>query len=449
MTIWLAVLWTLLHELVRALLVPLRVVLYLPYRKHWRAVAREVLGGVAADPGGDAGESLDAFLQRARPRRGERPHVFVSAGEASGENHGTRLLRELAETDIRWTCFGGHQLQAAGAELLLPLSEHAVMGFFSVLKQLPLILRAYARFLRLLRDDPPDLAVLIDYPGLHLVMAKAARYAGVPVLHYIAPQYWAWGPWRMRRYRRSVPATLTILPFETAFFRRFGVPACYVGHPLLDQLAESPADPVATAAVAAVPSLCLLPGSRSAEIRANLPGMLRVARTLRQQHPGLRVVVAHSHEQRFATIRELLAAHGEDLATFVPGALAPQLAGARLVLAKSGTGSLEACLFGTPTIVVYRLRSPLATLGYHSILSVPWIAAANLIAGRRVVPEFCFHHDGGWDDVAAAASELWRDGDSRAQCLDGLREVRRRLGEPGASGRVARIVTAFLQRCTS
>ena len=116
---------------------------------------------------------------------------------------------------MRSSAFGGSALAAAGANVRFGLSEHAVMGVVGVLKQLPLILRAYADFVRLLRDDPPDLVVLVDYPGLHLVMAKACRRRSVPVLHYIAPQYWAWGPWRMRRYRRAVDATLTILPFET------------------------------------------------------------------------------------------------------------------------------------------------------------------------------------------------------------------------------------------
>jgi lipid-A-disaccharide synthase len=318
------------------------------------------------------------------------------------------------------------------------------MGFLGVLRQLPLILRAHATFLRLLRDDPPDLAVLVDFPGLHVVMAKACRRAGVPVLHFVAPQYWAWGPWRMRRYRRSVDATLTILPFETAFFRRFGVPAHYIGHPLLDELQRAPADPQAVAGVRARPTLCLLPGSRRSDIAANLPGMLRTARALRGEVTDLRVVLPHRDPRRTAAIRELLAAHGGDFVEHHEGPLAPWLAGSRLVLAKSGTGSLEACLHGVPVVVAYQLRSVLATIGYHNILSVPFIAAANLIANRRVVPEFCFHHPGGWDGVLDAARVLWRDGPARSECIDGLREVRRRLGEPGATARVAALVRAFL-----
>jgi lipid-A-disaccharide synthase len=439
----LQVLLVLLRETLRAVLVPLRVLAYVPFRKHWRKVAREVLDSAAAAPVEETQQALEGFFARRRPRHGARPHLFVSAGEASGEAHAARLVRALG-TDVRCTAFGGHALADAGAELRFALSEHAVMGVHGVLRQLPLLVRAVVSYLRLLRDDPPDLVVLVDYPGLHVVMAKQARRLGIPVLHYVAPQYWAWGPWRMRRYRRSVDATLTILPFETAFFRRFRIPAAYIGHPLLDELERHPPDAAAVAAVRNTPTLVLLPGSRRAEIAANLPGMLRVAQALRAADPRLRVVLPHKDPRRSATLRDALAAHGATFVEYHEGPLGPWLAGARLVLAKSGTGSLEACLSGSPTIVVYQLRGMLAALGYHNILSVPWIAAANLVAGRRVVPEFCFHHRGGWDDVQRAAEQLWLDGPERTAAVQGLAEVRQRLGAPGATARVAAIVRTFL-----
>ncbi len=433
---------TLLRELLRALLTPLRVLLYLPARRRWRQLAREALAAAAKAPPQAPDAQLQAFFAARRQPRSGQPHLFLSAGEASGEAHAARLLRELP--GVRATAFGGAQLQQAGADVRVHLSEHAVMGVRGVLAQLPLILRAFAAYLRVLRDDPPDLVVLVDYPGLHVVMAKAARRRGIPVLHYVAPQYWAWGPWRMRRYRRAVDGTLTILPFETAFFARFDVPAAYIGHPLLDELAAHPPDAAAVAAVRARRTLVLLPGSRHAEIDANLPGMLQVAAALRDDEPALRVVLPHKNPRRTARIRELLAAHGASFVEHHEGPLAPWLAGAHLVLAKSGTGSLEACLHGNPTIVVYQLRGWLASLGYHNILSVPFIAAANLIAGREVAPEFCFHRPEGWGDVLVAARRLWRNEAARASCRQGLAEVQERLGAPGATARVAAIVRSFL-----
>jgi lipid-A-disaccharide synthase len=439
----LRVAFVLAKEIVRALLVPFRLLAYLPRRHRWRRQSAEVLAAAAAESPGEPAQDLAAFFGKRRPLRGERPHLFVSAGEASGEMHAANLVRALPG-DWRYSAFGGTPLASAGADVRFHLSEHAVMGIVGVLRQLPLILRAFADFLRLLRDDPPDLVVLVDYPGLHLVMAKACKRAKVPVLHYVAPQYWAWGPWRMRRYRRAVDATLTILPFEVAFFRRFRVPASYIGHPLLDELAQAPPDPNAVAAVRATRTLVLMPGSRRGEIATNLPGMLRVAAALRALDPSLRVVLPHKNEGRTALLRELLATHDAAWVEHHSGPLSPFLAGAWLVLAKSGTGSLEACLQRAPTIVVYQLRGMLATLGYHNILSVPFIAAANLIAGRRIVPEHCFAGDGGWQRVQADAERLWSDPEARRTMLADLDELRARLGAPGATARTATIVRHFL-----
>ena len=441
LSIWLTVALTLLRELLRTLAVPFRVVAYLPFRHYWRRVAKEALDAAAQTDHSD--DSLAQFFQKRSATPKQRPHLFVSAGEASGELHAARLVAALPDS-LRVTAFGGSQLAAAGAELRFALSEHAVMGVLSVLKQLPLIVRAFATYLDMLQNDPPDLVVLVDYPGLHLVMAKAAKRKQVPVLHYIAPQYWAWGPWRMRRYRRSVDATLTILPFETEFFRRQHVPAAYIGHPLLDEIAEHPPDPAATAEVRARRTLVLMPGSRRAEIQANLAGMLRVADALRARDPELRIVLPHKNPRRTEMIRSLLRELGATTVEHHEGPLHNWLRGAHLVLAKSGTGSLEACLHGNPTIVVYKLRGMLASIGYHNILSVPWIAGANLIANRTVAPEHCFASEDGWNGVQRDAETLWHDAEARRICMQDLDEVERRLGQPGATGRVAAIVRSFL-----
>lgn len=446
---------TILRETLRTLGTPLRLLAYLPMRRRWRRLAQQALAASAhgdpnqRDDDDVAARLVERALESGRVRTGKRrPRVFLSAGEASGDAHAARLCAAIQQqADV--VAFGGPMLQKAGADVRYPLAEHAVMGVVAVLKQLPFVVRAYATFLRMLRDEPPDLVVLVDYPGLHLVMAKACKRARVPVLHYVAPQYWAWGPWRMRRYRRAVDATLTILPFETAFFRQFEVPARYIGHPLLDQIAAAPPAANEVEAVRATPTLCLLPGSRRSEIEANLPGMLEVARRLRRGEPSMRIVIAHRDARREELLRTTLAAHPCDGAEVQMGPLAPWLAGSRLVLAKSGTGSLEACLFGNPVVVVYKLRSALATMGYHNILSVPFVAAANLIAAREVVPEFCFHGEDGWDRVAAAAQRLWSDGEARRNCEAGLAEVKARLGGPGATQRTASIVRAFFERTVS
>ncbi len=181
------------RELVRALVVPFRVLAYLPHAARWRQRAAEALSASVA-----AGErdELARFLGLHPPRRDRRGHVFVSCGETSGETHALHLVDAVAaacaarpdRSPPRWSGFGGARLAARGVDVRFLLSEHAVMGIGGVLTSIPLILRAFGDFLAMLRDDPPDLIVLIDYPGLHLVMAEAARRHGVPVVHYVAPQ---------------------------------------------------------------------------------------------------------------------------------------------------------------------------------------------------------------------------------------------------------------------
>lgn len=433
----------LLREAWRAICFPVWVIAYLPRRRYWQARTRAAL---MAPPGTVSTAHVLHALRRNRST-GTPAHVFVSAGEISGEQHAAALIDAVHDLGLRprWTCFGGPRLAAAGGDVRFALSAHAIMGVAGVLRSLPFILRAFASFVRLLRDDPPDVVVLVDYPGLHLVMGRQARRRGIPVVHYVAPQYWAWAPWRLRRYRACIDATWAILPFEPAYYAQAGIAAQYIGNPLLDQIDAAPADPVAVREVRARPTLCLLPGSRRSEIERNLPHLVRITRNLRRRHPGLRCVIAHVDERRRDLIAAGLAEAGSEgeLELHI-GPLAAWLAGARVVLAKSGTGSLEACLHGAPTVVFYRMRGPLVGFLFRNYLNVPWIAAANLIAGRVVVPEFCFAGDDGWANVEAAASDLLAEGPTRATMLTDLAEVRRRLGASGATRRAARSLVEFL-----
>jgi lipid-A-disaccharide synthase len=439
--VWATILWLLLREILRAVLVPWHLLLYLPQRKRWRQEAVDML---SQPPASSDGSGAREFGTRAKGHG----KIFISAGETSGELHAVEVMRAVRDaggetaTGTTWTCFGGPQLEAEGATLLYPLSDRAVMGVTGVFASLPFVLKSVARFMRMLDEDPPDLVVLVDYPGLHLVLARLAHKRGIEVLHYIAPQYWAWAPWRMHRYRRSISATLTILPFESTFFGRAGIPSEYVGHPLLDQMETPQTDPGPSS------TLCLLPGSRRKEILRNLPGMIGVAKRLREAHQDAVVVLPHTDSRRAPIIEDMLRVHDAAFIEFLRGPIGPVLSAARVVLAKSGTGSLESCLYRTPTVVVYKLGGALSAFFTRNFLSVPWIASANLIAGRQVIPEYCFRREEVWDDVTRSVLDLWDESPIREDCLAGIGEVRRRLGQPGASARVARWVLPFCARTT-
>jgi len=282
-------------------------------------------------------------------------------------------------------------------------------------------------------------------------MAEAARRRGVPVVHYVAPQYWAWGPWRLARYRRAIDASLTILPFEPSFFAGLGLTSAYVGHPLLDQIADERGDDHRANATPRRPRtprplLVLMPGSRRREIDLHLAPMLRVAERLRRQRRDLRIVIPHRDPRRLEAIRAAVHAAGaEQTVEIAEGPPSPWLAAARAALVKSGTGSLEACLHRVPTCVVYVVDSVFARLLLRWLLTVPYFAGANLCMARRIVPEIGIEREAQWDEVHDAVGRLLDDGPERARCIADLAALRERLGEPGASARVARWILPFCE----
>lgn len=423
-----------LREILRVVALPFHLLAFLPRRGRHLRGARDALQGGSRPTAGVA-----LVVAPTPPHR-----VFLSCGEASGEELTLRLLDAATSRCAasgrplpQILAFGGARLQARGVDLRFPLADHAVMGIAGVLASIPLILRAFATYLRILRDERPDLVFLVDYPGLHLVMAEAARRRGIPVVHYVAPQYWAWGPWRMERYRRAVDATLTILPFEPAFFQSVGLRSEYVGHPLLD----APRDPPHEALAGPARVLLLLPGSRRKEIALHLLPMVEVARRLRALEPDMRVIVAHRDERRIAAIRALLAgAHDVDFVEVLHTEPRRVLSRAHACLVKSGTGSLEASLARVPSVIVYVVQGPVARLVRRHLLTVPFFGSANLCMARQVQPEIAIESTADWQRAGDELAALWRDGPRRAHALADLDALRTRLGEPGASTRAARLL---------
>ena len=319
------------------------------------------------------------------------------------------------------------------------------MWLWDAIKKVPFFAGVYGRFLQHLDRARPDLVVLTDYPGFHMVLAAAARQRGIPVLYFITPQYWAWGPWRMRRFEQSVHGALSILPFEPSFYRDLGVPCDFIGHPMVDQQERDPLDESVVEDVRSRPTLAVMPGSRRAEIANHLEGLLGVVQRFRRAQPDVRVVIPHRAPERLEQIRAELDRLGADGIETRAGHVRECLAGSRLAIAKSGTGSLEACFQETPTVIVYKLSSRFQSWSFNHFLSVPFIGAANLIAGRQVVPEICFRDPGDWHRIDEEVRTLWQEGARRRRCLADLAEVRQRMGEPGGGDRAAKWVVAALR----
>ncbi len=375
-----------------------------------------------------------------------KPRIFLSVGDVSGEAHTLDLLERTAASGLeaQWIGLGGKTMERAGVRLLADLTSRPVMGFGPALARIPFYMGVIARTLALFRRDPPDLAVLVDSPALNLLLGQKARRMGIPVLYYVCPQLWAWAPWRMKRFQRACDGALTLFPFEAPFFRRGGIHAAWAGHPLARKVKKLLDPPGKENPFRDPPTLALLPGSRPRDQEGNLPLMVAALGILRRQGRKIRAVVGQDDPGRLEKARRILASlpGGEEIET--TGDLHGLLAGARLAVVKSGTGSLEAALAGTPNLVVYALSPFLRFLG-NRFLSVPWVAAANLSAGKEIVPELLLV-PGEEEALARATARLWDDPAERERQKKDLLEIRKRLLPSGREADPAAWIRSLLGR---
>jgi lipid-A-disaccharide synthase len=368
------------------------------------------------------------------------PTVFVSAGEPSGDAHAAAFAVALRQAvpGVRLEGVGGPRLSEVGVELMARIEDLTVMGFVEVLRKGPAHLRLLRSIRARLARGDVRLVALVDYPGFHLRVADAAQRAGVPVLYYVAPALWAWGEGRIQRMRRSIARLAVILPFEEDFFGSRGVRATFVGHPLLDRPPLNPDRAELKRELGLDPSrpvLCVFPGSRRQEVQRLWGHFRETARLVRQARPEVQVVVAATSGGAYPEPGDLHLVFGRPETC---------LGAADAALCKSGTTTLEAALADTPMVIAYRVH-PVSYGLARFLAKVQWIGLVNLVAGREVSPEF-IQRRARADLLAEALLPLLADGSAaRSRQLEGLREVRARLGTPGAAARVAAIARSLLQ----
>jgi len=373
--------------------------------------------------------------------------VFVSAGEASGDLHAARLVEALRRRRPQWRFvgFGGPRLLEAGVELREDLVESSVMGLWPVIASLGGIAATVARFVEELRRDPPDLLVIVDYPGLNLNLARLARARGVRVVSYICPQVWAWAPWRLRRVASRSDLLLVIVPFEEDLYRRVHPRVRYVGNPVFDHLAaldaaaERGLEPPLVVPPARRP-LALLPGSRRQEVRETLGAQLRVAAELASIDPKLLPFVSCQRPALLGEIEAAIAASPLP-AEVVVGAATPLQRAAELALVCSGTATLEQAWYGTPMVVMYPASESERAL-YRSFGVAPYFGLVNIFAGREIVPEVLFT-PGEEEELLRRARPLV-EGVERERVRDDLARLRAERFLPGAADRAAEEIDRFL-----
>ena len=361
-----------------------------------------------------------------------RDILFV-AGEASGDLHAAGVARELRARNAPFGLvgIGGDEMRAAGVQLIEHVEQLAVMGFIEVLRHVPKHWALLRELRQRIRSGKTALLVLIDYPGFNMKLAAEASAAGVPVLYYITPQVWAWGAARLAKLAQTVTRAAVILPFEEKLLRDHGVPATFVGHPLLDRAERLPSRSEARAQLGVaddVPLLALFPGSRAQEIARHLDAFVSTARELARRMPGLNVVVSAAPHVR---LDERACPY-----RIVRSASFTVLRAADAAMCKSGTTTLEAAVAGCPLVVAYRTNA-VTYAAARRLVKIPHIGLVNVVAGKQVAPEFV---QGALEPNAVAdalAPLLDRRNAQRARMVIELERVRDSLGTPGAARRVA------------
>jgi lipid-A-disaccharide synthase len=365
---------------------------------------------------------------------------MISCGEPSGDLYAGALAVELLRLDPAAAIvgLGGPGLRDAGASLTADFRGLSVTGLLEVLRVLPRTYATYRTLVQQAQADRPDVFVAIDFPDFNFKLARAVHRLGVPVVYYISPQLWAWRRGRMKTMRQIADRVLVIFPFEEEIYKEAGVPVQWVGHPLLDVAQPTvPRDAFLSSLGLdpRKPVVALLPGSRHNELHAILPDLVRASTLIRERISDAQFVVArapHLDDVSFAPIQQLPGA------AVVPGRADDVLAAADVALVASGTVTVQAALHECPMVVVYRL-SPLTYRLGKPFVHVETYAMANLVAGRRVVPEL-IQEAFTPDRVAAEALRVLTDPSHAAAVRRDLHDVRGRLGTPGASRRAAEAV---------
>ena len=358
-----------------------------------------------------------------------KPTIMFIAGEASGDNHAAAVIKCLNARGGRGQIFGagGPQMRAAGMELLLDLTQHAVVGLVEVLKNYGKFKRIFADLLAEVGKRQPRAIVLVDFPGFNLRFAKAVRrqYPQIKIIYYISPQLWAWHASRAKQIERDVDLLLTIFPFEKAWYAAHApkLRVAFVGHPLAERRQRPP--------LRSHRLVVLLPGSREREVAKIWPVMARVVDKL----PDVRFIAAAVDARTAALIRH-------PRVRVEVGQARDLMRQATLAITASGTATMECAFAGCPMLVVYKVNWLTYLVG-RLLVKVKWLAMPNVIAGKTIVPEF-IQHQARPGRVAAATRHLLQDAEAYRTMQRELAAVVTNAGGPGSSERAAQLILAEL-----
>ncbi|MFC1488648.1 lipid-A-disaccharide synthase [Thermodesulfobacteriota bacterium] len=370
--------------------------------------------------------------------------VMIIAGEASGDLHGSNLVKAMHEKDDTLFFFGigGQALKDAGVKIFIDAPELSVVGITEVFSKIPSLYKGITLAKRLLKSLHPDLLILIDFPDFNLHVARTAKKHNIPVLYYISPQIWAWRSGRIKKIGERVDHVAVIFPFEEDFYKRYNIPVTFVGHPLFDAYPPSTGKQLEKAAEDS-PVIGLLPGSRDREVARHLPVMLDAALILTKRIKNAAFIVSRAPSVKRVYVEEAIREYRGLIDIKLTTDNVQQIFDqCRFVVASSGTVTLESAISGTPMVIIYKV-SPVSAWVGRALIRVKNVGLVNLIAGREVVPEL-LQNKASPENIADTVYSMLNDAAGLERLRNELLETRDLLGGPGASKRVADIAMNLL-----
>ena len=377
---------------------------------------------------------------------GTSKSVVIIAGEASADLHGSNLVTAMKRLDpgIVFSGIGGKKMEQAGVKILLPSSEMAVVGLTEVFSKLRIIFKASKDIKSILKNDRPDLLILIDYPDFNIHIAKTAKRHGIPVLYYISPQVWAWRTGRVRKIARRVDRMAVILPFEKDYYKDRPIEVDYVGHPIMD---ECPRDINKSQVASKVgiepgyPVVGLVPGSRKEEIRNLLPVMIDAIKIIKRRYPEIQCILPLAPDIEPSSVQPYID-DAEAPIILSQGSIYESLSVCDVALVTSGTATLETAIMGVPMVIVYKV-SPITYWIGRMVVKVSYAGLVNLVGEEEVAPEL-IQDEATSDRLAHEALTLLDDAGIRENMIRNLNLIKEKLGRGGASEKTAKIALEMM-----
>jgi lipid-A-disaccharide synthase len=374
--------------------------------------------------------------------------IMIVAGEASGDLHGSNLVKAMLSKDssLNFYGIGGEKLRDAGVDIIADSSDMAVVGLTEVLSRLGFILKVRHRLKKSIQEEHPDLLILIDYPDFNISLAKVAKKSNVKVFYYISPQVWAWRKRRVNDLARCVDRMAVILPFEKEVYNSVLLDVDFVGHPLLDTVkrTRSRSEILGELGLEADRKIvAILPGSREKEVTRLLPEMLGAAEILKERIPSVQFILPLAGTLPIEMITTIAENYSVDIKIVRNNDTYDAIGESDMAIVASGTATLEVALLEIPMIIVYKV-SPFTYLVGRIVVDVEHIGLINIIAGKRVVPEI-IQGDATAGKIAEETEKILSDRALADRIKSDLRNLRQRLGNPGAAERTAGLAYELLQ----